>query len=84
MRRPSLRRRSALWRDSGFVRLWAANGVSELGTQVTLLALPLTIDPARKVISTASGRDLIAVLGQTGRLQLAFGAPLTARLAIRF
>ncbi len=41
MRRPSLRLRSALWRDSGFVRLWAANGVSELGTQVTLLALPL-------------------------------------------
>jgi MFS family permease len=41
MRRPSLRLRSALWHDSGFVRLWAANGVSELGTQVTLLALPL-------------------------------------------
>jgi MFS family permease len=41
MPRPSLRPRSALWRDSGFVRLWAANGVSQLGTQVTLLALPL-------------------------------------------
>ncbi len=38
---PSLRPRSALWRDQGFVRLWAANGVSQLGTQVTLLALPL-------------------------------------------
>jgi MFS family permease len=33
--------RGALWRDRGFVRLWAANGVSQLGTQVTLLALPL-------------------------------------------
>jgi hypothetical protein len=37
----SLRPRSALWRDQGFVKLWAANGVSQLGTQVTLLALPL-------------------------------------------
>jgi MFS family permease len=33
--------RSDLWRDRGFVRLWSANGVSQLGTQVTLLALPL-------------------------------------------
>ena len=41
MRRPSLRPRSELWRDAGFVRLWTANAVSQLGTQVTLLALPL-------------------------------------------
>jgi len=37
----SLRPQSALWRHRGFVKLWAANGVSQLGTQVTLLALPL-------------------------------------------
>jgi MFS family permease len=37
-----LRLRSDLWRDRGFVKLWAANGISQLGTQVTLLALPLT------------------------------------------
>ncbi len=37
----SLRPQSDLWRDRGFVRLWTANGVSQLGTQVTLLALPL-------------------------------------------
>lgn len=36
-----LRPRSDLWRDRGFLKLWAANGVSQLGTQVTLLALPL-------------------------------------------
>ena len=36
-----LRPRSALWHDRGFVKLWAANGISQLGTQVTLLALPL-------------------------------------------
>jgi MFS family permease len=41
MRRPSLPPRSELWRDRGFVRLWAANAISQLGTQVTLLALPL-------------------------------------------
>jgi MFS family permease len=33
--------RSALWRDRGFVQFWAANGISQLGTQVNLLALPL-------------------------------------------
>lgn len=33
--------RSALWRDRGFVDLWAANAISQLGTQVHLLALPL-------------------------------------------
>jgi MFS family permease len=38
---PSLRPRSELWRDRGFLRLWAASGISELGDQVTLLALPL-------------------------------------------
>ncbi|HEX9034944.1 MAG TPA: 1,4-dihydroxy-2-naphthoate polyprenyltransferase [Streptosporangiaceae bacterium] len=53
-------------------------------TLITVLAVPLAIDPARKVLGAAAGRDLIAVLGQTGRLQLAFGALLTAGLAVRF
>jgi MFS family permease len=34
-------RQSELFRNRGFVKLWAANGVSQLGTQVSLLALPL-------------------------------------------
>jgi MFS family permease len=33
--------RSGLWRDPDFLKLWAAQGISQLGTQVTLLALPL-------------------------------------------
>jgi MFS family permease len=33
--------RSGLWRDPEFLKLWAAQGISQLGTQVTLLALPL-------------------------------------------
>jgi MFS family permease len=34
--------RSALWRDRGFLKLWAAQSISQLGTQVSVLALPLT------------------------------------------
>jgi MFS family permease len=34
--------RSVLWRDRAFVRLFAANAISQLGTQFSVLALPLT------------------------------------------
>jgi MFS family permease len=33
--------RSGLWRDREFLKLWAAQAISQLGTHVTLLALPL-------------------------------------------
>jgi MFS family permease len=36
------RPRSPLWRNGDFLRLWAGQTVSELGGQVTLVALPLT------------------------------------------
>jgi 1,4-dihydroxy-2-naphthoate octaprenyltransferase len=51
---------------------------------LTVLALPLTVGPIRSVRSGASGPALITALGQTGRLQLAFGAALTIGLAVRF
>ncbi|MDQ5825602.1 MAG: MFS transporter [Chloroflexota bacterium] len=35
-------RLGGLWRNAQFVRLWGAQTVSHLGSQVTLLALPLT------------------------------------------
>jgi len=35
-------RRLSLWRHADFMKLWTAETVSQLGTQVTLLALPLT------------------------------------------
>src|ERR671935_2504104 len=35
-------RPAGLWRHHDFVRLWTAPGISAAGTQVTLLALPLT------------------------------------------
>lgn len=47
-----------------------------------LLALPLTLAPVRAVRAGASGPALIATLGQTGRLQLAFGLAFTVGLAI--
>jgi 1,4-dihydroxy-2-naphthoate octaprenyltransferase len=53
-------------------------------TLVTLAAAPLALSPVRQVLGTATtGRGLIAVLGQTGRLQLAFGLLLTLGLALR-
>jgi 1,4-dihydroxy-2-naphthoate octaprenyltransferase len=50
---------------------------------LTLATLPLTFGPIRVVRSGAAGPALIRALGQTGRLQLAFGAALTIGLAIR-
>ena len=47
-----------------------------------LLALPFTLAPVRAVRGGASGPALIATLGQTGRLQLAFGLAFTVGLAI--
>ncbi len=52
-------------------------------TLITLAALPLAIIPVRQVMRGAAGRDLIAVLGETGRLQLAVGLLLTVGLAVR-
>jgi 1,4-dihydroxy-2-naphthoate polyprenyltransferase len=53
-------------------------------TALTVIALPLAFGPIKAVRSGASGRALITALGQTGRLQLVFGAALTIGLAVRF
>jgi hypothetical protein len=31
-----------LWRNTDFLRLWAAQTISQIGSQITYLALPLT------------------------------------------
>ena len=49
---------------------------------LALLALPLAVAPARRVRGGASGRDLVPVLGGTGRLQLVFAVLLTAGLVL--
>jgi 1,4-dihydroxy-2-naphthoate octaprenyltransferase len=50
---------------------------------IALAALPFALAPLRLVRDGASGPRLITALGQTGRLQLAFGVLLTLGLAIR-
>ena len=50
---------------------------------IALAAVPFALEPLRLVRGGASGPGLIIALGQTGRLQLAFGALLTLGLAIR-
>ena len=52
-------------------------------TLLVALALPLARMPVRSVRAGASGQALIKALGQTGRLQLAFGIAFTIGLAIR-
>jgi 1,4-dihydroxy-2-naphthoate octaprenyltransferase len=51
---------------------------------LTVVALPLAWGPIQVVRSGAVGPALIKALGQTGRLQLAFGIALTVGLAVRF
>jgi len=51
-------------------------------TLIALIALPLAIAPVRAVRGGVAGPGLIATLGQTGRLQLAFGIAFTVGLAI--
>ncbi|MFC7974502.1 MFS transporter [Streptomyces cinereoruber] len=36
------RERGALWRDAEFMKFWTGEGISQIGAQVTTLALPLT------------------------------------------
>jgi len=52
-------------------------------TLIVALTLPLARPPVRAVRAGASGPALIKALGQTGRLQLAFGIVFTIGLAIR-
>ena len=49
---------------------------------LALLAAPLSLPPTRRVLGGAKGPELIAVLGETGRLQLAYGILLAIGLAL--
>jgi 1,4-dihydroxy-2-naphthoate octaprenyltransferase len=49
---------------------------------LALLAFPLAVAPIRTVLSEASGRDLLPVLGDTGRLQLAVGLLLALGIVL--
>jgi len=52
------------------------------GALAALAALPLAVPPLRRVLAGAKGPQLIAVLGDTGRLQLALGALLAVGIVI--
>jgi len=58
---------------AGFWRPWAL---------LALVVVPLAVVPIRRVVGGAKGRDLITVLGETGRVQLAFGVMATIGLLI--
>ncbi|MFC4051036.1 1,4-dihydroxy-2-naphthoate polyprenyltransferase [Actinomadura syzygii] len=49
---------------------------------IALLAAPLSLPPTQKVLNGAAGPALIPVLGETGRLQIAYGVLLAVGLAI--
>ena len=57
----------------GLVRPWAF---------LAFLALPLAVPPCRLALSDAQGRDLLPMLGATGRLQLVVGALLTVGILV--
>ena len=52
------------------------------GSLLALLAVPLAVPPLQQVRSGAVGRDLVAVLQATGKLQLAYGVLLGLGLAL--
>ncbi len=62
--------------------LAGALAVTRIGSLLALVALPLAIGPVRSVLAGREGKDLIVVLGATGRLQLAFGALLAVGIAL--
>ena len=62
--------------------LSAAVAVSRPFALLALLAAPFAAVPARRVLRGESGRGLIAVLGETARLQLVFGALLALGIGL--
>lgn len=60
----------------------ALGAVEDRWALLVLLAAPLALRPCARVARGEAGRDLVAALGETGRLQLAFGALYAAGLAL--
>lgn len=52
-------------------------------TLLTLLALPMSLSISRQVLSGISGKDLIPLLGKTGKLQMLFSILLAVGLGIQ-
>src|SRR3954454_9613855 len=58
-RRPAAptRARSPLWQDSDFVKLWAGETLSQTGSQITVVALPLIA-----ILTLHAGAGLVGLL----------------------
>jgi 1,4-dihydroxy-2-naphthoate octaprenyltransferase len=76
--------RSTRWLYAGFLDGAFVLGLAcvawRWGAVACLLAVPLAVDPVRRVLAGVRGRDLIAVLVGTGRIQLVFGAAFSLGL----
>jgi 1,4-dihydroxy-2-naphthoate octaprenyltransferase len=66
----------AAFASAGLAAAW------RLPALITVLAVPVAAVPVRAVVDRASGPALIAVLGATGRAQLAYGALFALGLAL--
>jgi len=62
--------------------LVAAIAVRHPWAALALIAAPLALAPVRTVLRGAAGRDLIPVLGATGRLELVYAVLLGIGLAL--
>ena len=62
-----LTRGSELWQHTDFLRLWSGQGVSQIGSQVTVVALPLIA--VERLHATAS---VMGLIGAVGRLPFVF------------
>ncbi|MFV2194617.1 1,4-dihydroxy-2-naphthoate polyprenyltransferase [Nocardiopsis sp. LOL_012] len=49
---------------------------------LVLLSLPLAVAPLRRVLGGQTGRDLVLGLGETGKLQMAFGVLFSVGIAL--
>jgi len=69
MRLKPMARRGGLWENHDFLRLWGAQTVSQVGSQITLVALPLAAaleldaSPSQMGILTAAGTLPFLLLG---------------------
>jgi 1,4-dihydroxy-2-naphthoate octaprenyltransferase len=71
----------------GFVSLLVLSHVAAVATLIpsallTLLVAPISYSISKLVLSGATGKDLIPVLGRTGKLQLIFAMVFAIALAI--
>jgi len=78
---PLSRRVFALTVGGAFLAV-AVIGIRHPWCLLALLSLPLAVPPVRQVLGGARGRDLIAVLGATARVEIVYAALLFIGLAM--